>query len=510
MNKRFLNLALWMLFSAVLCGTGCSDDVTYPDVDGQEPVAALKTTHIQSGAGHDFTIEGTLTDADGISSIKLECADLNLNKTIDLITIYGEPKNSYELSYKFNILADEIGEQFTVKVTVTDVGGRSTSQDVLVTMDGDFEAPKFVNVPGKSVALLLKEGVTPKYTVKLTVTDDRALDYVTINIEGIEGYSSLKVDAEGKTELSISKELEIPNEIKNYNMSFVVVDKVGNQVAVNSVLSVDELKDFEKIYLADVETVEELNSDVFGVPMVIEHTGEFEYTAKYYNKSAGTNIYFLPQKNDFAPVCFGLSQTDENLISYASNKEGVNPLVLEQANKYYKITFNTKSGAYNVETYSVEEATDPIKYQYGQPCFDRWENGSEMINFYIGWGSSPQDAGNHRFAQDVNNPHLFYYPSEGKWSLASGEEMNFIISNYHPDGWWDHVEWRCDNSTDVEKFGYFSKKGDVNPNWEGENQKWPDGSSVQDNWMKPVVTNEGNYVFEFDAHLGRGKIVPAK
>lgn len=42
MNKRFLNLALWMLFSAVLCGTGCSDDVTYPDVDGQEPVATLK------------------------------------------------------------------------------------------------------------------------------------------------------------------------------------------------------------------------------------------------------------------------------------------------------------------------------------------------------------------------------------------------------------------------------------------------------------------------------------
>ncbi len=102
MNKRFLNLALWMLFSAVLCGTGCSDDVTYPDVDGQEPVATLKTTHIQSGAGHDFTIEGTLTDADGISSIKLECADLNLNKTIDLITIYGEPQKSYELSYKFN------------------------------------------------------------------------------------------------------------------------------------------------------------------------------------------------------------------------------------------------------------------------------------------------------------------------------------------------------------------------------------------------------------------------
>lgn len=39
--------------------------------------------------------------------------------------------------------------------------------------------------------------------------------------------------------------------------------------------------------------------------------------------------------------------------------------------------------------------------------------------------------------------------------------------------------------------------------------KWEDGSSVQDNWMKPVIVNGGNYRFEFDAHLGRGKIVPA-
>ena len=101
------------------------------------------------------------------------------------------------------------------------------------------------------------------------------------------------------------------------------------------------------------------------------------------------------------------------------------------------------------------------------------------------------------------------YPENGTWTLEAGEEMNFIISNYHPDGWWDHVEWRCDDSQNVEKFGYFSKKGDVNPNWEGTNQCWEDGSMVGDNWMKPTVTVTGNYRFEFDAHLGRGKIVPA-
>ena len=96
--------------------TGCSDDNGYSDVDGQSPVAELKADHVRSGAGHDFTIEGTLTDEDGISFIRLECKDLYLNKTIDLIEIYGEPKKTYDLSYSFALAADELGEQFTVKV----------------------------------------------------------------------------------------------------------------------------------------------------------------------------------------------------------------------------------------------------------------------------------------------------------------------------------------------------------------------------------------------------------
>ena len=136
--------------------------------------------------------------------------------------------------------------------------------------------------------------------------------------------------------------------------------------------------------------------------------------------------------------------------------------------------------------------------------------GESFIDFYIGWGRFSLGMREISCLPRIkNNPHLFYYPENGTWTLEAGEEMNFIISNYHPDGWWDHVEWRCDDSQNVEKFGYFSKKGDVNPNWEGTNQRWEDGSMVGDNWMKPTVTVTGNYRFEFDAHLGRGKIVPA-
>lgn len=508
MKKHFLSATLWAFLSLALCTTGCSDDDGYPDVDGQNPAITLVTDHIESGAGHRFTIEGTLEDKDGISSINLQCADLNLNKTIDLIEIYGAPKETYNLSYYFDIDREEIGERFTVKVTVNDVGGRSVSQDVLITMDGDFENPTFVLAPDKEVTVLMKNET--KFKLSFTVKDDRKLDYVLIDIPSIEGFESRRVEAEGQADFSFTEKIVLPNEVKSYNVTLTAVDAKGKQTVVNSTINVSDMPDFPKMYLADVETVEELNSDVFGVPMVINHTGKYQYRARYYNKAAGTEIFFLPQKTDFTPICFGLDPEDNTKLT--DDPDTAKPIVLDKAGVYYEIDINVKEATYKMRTYSVTEATNPMKYEYGKKCFDRWENGNvdDYIDFYIGWGSSPKDAGNHLFVQDKTNPHLFYYPENGAWTLEAGKEMNFIISNSHPDDWWDHVEWRCDNSQEIEKFGYFSKKGDVNPNWEGTNMRWEDGSVVGDNWMKPTVMATGNYRFEFDAHLGRGKIVPAK
>lgn len=509
MRTRFLKISLLCaLFATGVFVTGCSDENGYADVDGESPVAVLKTDHIQSGAGHDFTIEGTLTDADGISAIKLQCADLYLNKTIDLIEIYGEPQTSYDLSYKFSISRDEVGEQFTVKVTVVDVGGRETSQDVLITMDGDFENPVFSLAPDKAITVLMKADRNPQYTLNFTVTDDRKLDYATIEIPELTGFETRTVSAEGQSSLTFKEVIVFPNVSQVYTINLAAYDAVGNSVTTTCSLTVSEMPDFEKMYLADVATDEELNSDVFGVPMVINHTGEYQYKARYYNKAAGTEIFFLPQKTSFTPICFGLDPEDSNKLT--DDPELAKPIVLDTPNVYYEIDINVKQSTYSIKTYSVTEATDPINYEYGQLCDMPRNEGEPQFNFYIGWGDSPQNAGEHLFVQDANNPHLFYYPAAGEtWSLESGEEMNFIISNYHPNGWWDQVEWRCDNSTDIEKFGYFSKADNVNPNWEGTNRKWADGSSVQDYWMKPTITKGGNYRFEFDAHLGRGKIVPA-
>ena len=508
MKKHFLNATMFLaFFSLALWTTGCSDDGGFADVDGQSPAMALTTDHIQTAAGRSFTIQGTLTDTDGIASISLVCPDLYLNKTIDLIEIYGEPQTTYDLSYSFEMADDELGESFTVTVTVTDVGGRQVSQDVLVTMDGDFENPIFTVEPSSDLIVLI--AAETGFTLNFSVSDDRALDYVLLDIPSLPGYENMRFEANGQTTFDVSQRIIFPSEEAIYEMEVTVVDAVGNQTKKKCMINVSEMQNFPKMYLADVATAAELNSDVFGVPMVINHPAEYQYRARYYNKEAGTEIFFLPQKTDFAPICFGLDPNDNTKLTY--DPEAALPIVLNEAGVYYEIDFNVLDLTYSMRTYSVDEASDPMgHYTYGAKCFDRWEDGgSELIEFYIGWGSSPQDTGNHQFVQDADNPHLFYYPSEGTWTLEAGEEMNFVISNYHPDNWWDHVEWRCDDSTNPEKFGYFSKKNDVNPDWEGENQRWEDGTVVGDNWIKPTVVTGGNYRFEFDSHLGRGKIVPA-
>ena len=211
----FNALLLWAFTSLALWTTGCSDDDGYPDVDGQSPALTLTSDHIQTAAGRSFTIKGTVSDKDGIAAIKLECSDLNLNKTIDLIEIYEKPLETYDLSYSFAIQKDEIGEQFTVKVTIIDVGGRSVSQDVLVTMDGDFENPTFTVSPDASVTVLIK--AETKFNLRFSVKDDRALDYVTVEIPGIDGYSPRKLEVNGEKTFEFSEKIALPSIIQDYN-----------------------------------------------------------------------------------------------------------------------------------------------------------------------------------------------------------------------------------------------------------------------------------------------------
>ncbi|MDB1064727.1 hypothetical protein, partial [Phocaeicola vulgatus] len=351
--------------------------------------------------------------------------------------------------------------------------------------------------PDATVTVLMKNET--KFNLRFTATDDRALDYVTINIPGIDGFDNRRVDADGKSSLNFAEIIVFPNEPKSYNVTITAFDKKENSTTTTSVLNISEMPDFPKMYLADVATAEELNSDIFGVPMVIEHTGEYQYKANYYCQKAGTKIFFLPQKSDFTPICFGLDPEDNTKLT--DDPETAMPIVLDQANVYYEINIDVKNSTYNLKTYSIADAVDPIPHTYGSISLDTWgDGGSWLQEFYFGYmTSSPTEV--LRFTQDKTNPHLFYLDTP--LFLEAGTKMNFVIHNWHSDGWWNYCTWRVDNSDEPEIFGYYGKEAKYT------NPAWTKPDHVGDNWAKPTVNVTGNYKLIFDAHLERAKLIPA-
>ena len=168
-NLAFSKLCLGI---ALLAFAGCSDDeVSWPEVDGAAPKMELKTDHIRTDKGYKINVKGELADADGIATIDLVCPTLHLNKTIDLISIYGEPQTTYSLDYSHSIREEITQPSHTITVTVTDVGGRTVSKNILVTMDADFAAPVFSVVPGEELTVLIKDPTLLK--VKFGIDDNK-------------------------------------------------------------------------------------------------------------------------------------------------------------------------------------------------------------------------------------------------------------------------------------------------------------------------------------------------
>lgn len=478
-----------MLLILLFLLNGCSDDDGYSDVDGLPPTIVMGSSNIKTEPGREIIIKAKIDDKDGLRSINLKNAAFNLDKTIDLTLdsiVY-----SFDLNYKYKIVKGLEGDNFQLDVTATDRGGRTTTETVLVTMDGDFTNPVFTVSPDAAITVLLK--TETRLNVKFTVEDDKALEQVTIDIPEINYSREITTFTNSGKTLEFNDPITLPSAVAIYNLTLKAVDKAGLETSKTSVITVSEMPDFPKMYLSDVATVAELNSDVFGVPMRIERTAAYEYKANYYCQKAGTEIFFLPQKSDFTPICFGIDPADNTKLT--DDPDIAEPIVLTQANVYYEITFNVKTAIYKVKTYAIADAIDPVPHKFGSISLDTWgDGGSWLQEFYFGYmTSNPKEVS--RFTQDATNPHLYYLANP--LSLEAGQKMNFIFHNWHSDGWWNYCSWRVDNSDEPEIFNYY---GDYkNPAWTK-----PNGA---DNWAKPTVKQTGSYKLYFDAHLGRAKLV---
>lgn len=487
MTHKPFNLKAGLLWAMIALGgfsfQACSSDDDYPSVDGQNPTISLASDLIHAEPGRSFNIQGTIKDADGIKSVRLKNEGMLLDKTINLLEIYGDSLlHEYKLDYAYTPSTEwNDNSNFPLEVTVEDVVGNTTSATVNVKGDGDYTLPVFTTSPASKLTVMKED---PTLLVNVGVSDNKALKSLVVSIPGIQAYDSLSISG---TEYEYSEEYNFPSTDADYEMTIKVYDAMGNVNTTTSTIMVSDLVDFEKMYLADVSTAAELTSDVYGVPMLVDHVGEFQYRARYYNQKAGTGVRFIPQKTDFVPLCFGV---DEKTGLLTRKADEAKPIILDKVG-YYEINFNILTGEYQVEEYTpttkkmtlngttTVDFNDGSGEQPAQICLA----GAGLPDGFGNWTTN-QNADAFILNQDASNPYRLYREMD----LKAGTEIEFTISQTHWWGWWPEPYWRFDGSDENE----------ANVLNGGDNMK------------KMKVPATGKYLFEFDYALLRSRIIRVK
>ena len=423
MAHQPFNLKNVLLWAAIALGgftfQACSNDDDYPTVDGQNPTISLTSDLIHAEPGRTFNITGKISDADGIKSIRLKNEGMLLDKTINLLDIYKDSLlHEYNLDYAYTPADDWTdNSSFPLEVTVEDVVGKVSTANITIKGDGDFTFPVFTVAPSNKVNVMKED---PIFLLNVAVSDNKSLKKLVIDIPGINKHDEVTLSG---TEYEYSEEYTFPSEDADYEMSIKVYDSMDNMTEQKSTIIVSDLVDFEKMYLADVNSAAELTSDVYGVPMLVDHVGEFQYRARYYNQKPGTGIRFIPQKTDFVPLCFGVDEKTGLLTRKASDAK---PIILEKVG-YYEINFNIITGEYKVEEYTPTTKKMTL-------------NGSTTIDFNDGSGAQPaqiclagkgylpegagewttnQNARAFILNHDENNPYRLYR----EMNLKAGDEI---------------------------------------------------------------------------------------
>ena len=81
---------------------------------------------------------------------------------------------------------------------------------MLVTLDADFTAPVFTAAPDREVTVLIKANTV--FNLKFTVEDNREIDYVTVNVDGVQGFP-IRIEGEGKNKVEFAQALSLADHV---------------------------------------------------------------------------------------------------------------------------------------------------------------------------------------------------------------------------------------------------------------------------------------------------------
>ncbi len=421
------------LFTFVL---GCDDDNAI-NVDSI-PVFESLNDEISSLPGQTLKFEAVINDPAGIKSVNLKYESWFLDKTIlKTDSVY----KTYNLSYKFKVPENaEINSSHIVEITAENVGGKTITKNVKVTLDQDITNPTIQVVSPIDGATILI-GAGNEIDLNVTVADNELAEF---KIESTVINETLNI--EGAT-YNYIKSLDI-SEAGNYVFTITATDVSGNsQVETVSVNVLNELL-FDVMYITDVTDEGALISDVFGIPYKTDASIEVDedgyvFTAKYYSKQPNSEVRFLPQKGSFAPYTFGANPNVPGELVLGSGSD-VDPIVLPEVG-YYEVTMDLRNQTYTVTPYTPTDSAYDQVYVLGRGIFVG--DSSTCVNNTTGATQCWHFTSGKPFVKDATNPYL--------WTLditvadqPDDEGVNGFILNANPAGW--SPFWRFDNAEDPE------------------------------------------------------------
>ncbi|SDG70939.1 hypothetical protein [Winogradskyella thalassocola] len=446
---------------------GCSDDDSV-DVDSVPEFVSL-VEEISSLPGQTLTFQGVFSDPAGIETINIKYEDWFLDKSIvksdSLFT-------TYTLSYDFLVPVDaEPNSSHVIPVTIANRGGITNTRDVVVTLNQDITNPILtIASPADSSTVLIGDG--NEITLSFTATDEELAEVI---IESTLVNETITVTDET---FSYTNEFDIsiPD---TYTFTITATDLSGNITTKTVSVNVFNELLFDVMYITDVTTNEELNSDIFGIPYAAaasEVVGEdgYVFTAKYYSPVTNTEVRFLPQKTSFSPYTFGANPDVSGELALGTDAT-VSPIILPEIG-YYEITMDLNTQSYTVTPYNPSDDAYDQVYVIGRGVFTA--DSSTCTSNVDGSNQCWHFNSGQPFVQDANSSYL--------WTLdvtiddqPDDEGENGFILNANPSGWAPF--WRVDNAEDPEA-------------------TVPGGGS---NYVFPDSALGGEYTLIFDTHLNR-------
>ncbi|WP_397445011.1 hypothetical protein [Polaribacter sp. R77954] len=442
----------------------CDDSV---EVDSTpEFISFVK--EISSLPGQTLVFQGVVSDPAGISSINIKYEPWFLDKTI----VRDSLTDIYELSYRFKVpQGEEMNSVHNIPITVSNIGGNVSTNNVVVTLDLDISNPVIqIASPANNATVLI--GAGNEIELDVTVTDENLAEF---KIESSVLNETIAISGQS---YNYKKSLDI-SDLGSYEFTITTTDVAGNlDSATVSVNVLDELL-FDVMYVTDVTSDADLNEDLFGVPFNTEASTAttedgYVFTAKYYSAQENSEIRFIPQQASFAPYTFGADSSTNGKLVLGSDAT-VSPIVVPGVG-YYEVKMDLRDQSYSVEPYTPTDTAFDQVYVLGRgvyvdattsTCTNNADGSTQCWHFKSG----------KPFVQAADNPHLWTLDVTVKDQPDDNGANGFIL-NANPAGW--SPFWRVDGSDPSITI----------PNG-GSNYVFDDSALNKD------------YTFIFDTHLNR-------